>query len=113
MIKLVNSEQMGGLENFLVVKLVLDWHLILMEVAGSGLAEIAREYKKPYLIVCGKGNNAGDGLVAARYLNNLGSKVFVFLTSNEDEFSHDAKVNFNMIKGKIPCLKILKFTFAS
>ncbi|OGI20810.1 MAG: hypothetical protein A3B68_09765 [Candidatus Melainabacteria bacterium RIFCSPHIGHO2_02_FULL_34_12] len=106
MIKLVNSEQIRSLEKSLVDKISPEWSLTLMEVAGSGLAEIAREYKEPYLIVCGKGNNAGDGLVAARYLNNLGSKVFVFLTSNEDEFSHDAKVNFNMIKGKIPCLKI-------
>jgi len=101
MIKLVNSEQIRSLEKSLVDKISPEWSLTLMEVAGSGLAEIAREYKEPYLIVCGKGNNAGDGLVAARYLNNLGSKVFVFLTSNEDEFSHDAKVNFNMIKGKI------------
>ena len=46
MIKLVNSEQIRNLEKSLVGKISPEWSLTLMEVAGSGLAEIAHEYKE-------------------------------------------------------------------
>ena len=49
--------------------------VILMENAGRGVADIARTMLKadaPLVIVCGTGNNGGDGLVAARHLANAG-----------------------------------------
>lgn len=55
----------------------------LMEAAGSGAAEIiAKEYDvsgKKVLIVCGTGNNAGDGTVVARHLRDAGAKPRIFL----------------------------------
>ena len=43
--------------------------LQMMESAGRSLAEAALSYKPGVaLILCGKGNNGGDGMVAARYL---------------------------------------------
>jgi NAD(P)H-hydrate epimerase len=49
----------------------------LMEAAGTALAEaVARLAPQgPVRIVCGKGNNGGDGLVAARHLRGLGFEV--------------------------------------
>ncbi len=55
----------------------------LMENAGKGAAEIiASEYDvkgKRILVVCGTGNNAGDGLVCARYLREMGADPVIFL----------------------------------
>ncbi len=61
----------------------------LMENAGRAVAEASLEFaaaqpgKKPgelkVVICCGKGNNGGDGLVAARYLKQAGSLVKVFI----------------------------------
>ncbi len=55
----------------------------LMENAGKGAAEIiASEYDvkgKRALIVCGTGNNAGDGTVVARYLKKKGAEPVIFL----------------------------------
>lgn len=79
-----------------------------MEKAGSGLADVAKGYSEPFLIVCGKGNNAGDGFVAARYLLEQGKKVTLFLTSDESQLSNEAKINFELIKNKIPYLKLEK-----
>jgi NAD(P)H-hydrate epimerase len=49
----------------------------LMEAAGTALAEAIAELapQGPVRIVCGKGNNGGDGLVAARRLRRMGFEV--------------------------------------
>ena len=55
----------------------------LMENAGRGAAEIiSSEYDvkgKKILVVCGTGNNAGDGTVCARYLKSFGAEPEIFL----------------------------------
>src|SRR3954467_15439237 len=49
----------------------------LMERAGAGLAEAAYRFAGPMpaLILCGPGNNGGDGYVAARHLAERGVSV--------------------------------------
>jgi NAD(P)H-hydrate epimerase len=51
----------------------------LMETAGTALAEVVAGLapQGPVRVVCGKGNNGGDGLVAARHLRGLGFEVEV------------------------------------
>lgn len=61
--------------------------LTLMERAGRAIAEEAREYGSDFLVVCGSGNNGGDGYVAARYLKEWGfdvSVLAVFSPKSED-----------------------------
>jgi len=59
----------------------------LMEVAGKGVFEaIKGRFKVENLkvvVVCGKGNNGGDGLVCARYLALNGAKVKVYIPSQK------------------------------
>jgi len=55
----------------------------LMEIAGKGVFEaIKKRFKIKNLrvvVVCGKGNNGGDGLVCARYLSLNGARVTVYV----------------------------------
>ena len=57
--------------------------IILMENAGRSVAEcVLTAYREkgfagPVLILCGKGNNGGDGFVIARHLHNRGLAVCV------------------------------------
>lgn len=56
----------------------------LMENAGSAVARFAAlefPHAEPILVLCGKGNNGGDGLVAARVLESMGRRVEVILLS--------------------------------
>ncbi len=79
----------------------------LMERAGCEIAEIvASHYPKhpPVGIVCGRGNNGGDGFVTARYLIDRGfQSVAVFLLTRVEELkgtalTHFKKLNLEKIK---------------
>ncbi len=77
--------------------------LVLMENAGRAVAqEVMRQLKgkrkKPVSIVCGLGNNAGDGFVAARYLLNEGIEAKVFFIGKEQGLKNDAAVNASILK---------------
>lgn len=69
--------------------------LVLMENAGRSAAELLRDKLRTYprvTIVCGKGNNAGDGFVIARHLEIHGVEVEVLLASPAERLSGDAAV---------------------
>lgn len=62
----------------------------LLESAGRCVANAASRLlhrSGRVVVVCGPGNNGGDGLVAARYLANAGFQVEVFLTHSADQLS--------------------------
>jgi ADP-dependent NAD(P)H-hydrate dehydratase / NAD(P)H-hydrate epimerase len=69
--------------------------LELMEAAGRAVAEAVREIAVPgpVRILCGKGNNGGDGLVAARLLAETGFEVDTLLLWGPEELSADAAEN--------------------
>lgn len=70
----------------------------LMENAGHAVAEaLLRELPSgaEVSIVCGRGNNGGDGLVAARHLHQLGVEVLVMLLGEAGNLSADAANNFD------------------
>lgn len=83
--------------------------LQLMENAGRGVAEVVkrellRSPNKRVSIIAGKGNNGGDGFVAARHLKNSGINVAVFTLSKLEEIKGDAGVNalsWQRMKGEV------------
>ncbi len=77
--------------------------VVLMENAGRGAAQVALEMLggkagARAAIVCGSGNNGGDGFVVARHLHNAGVAVVVHLLCPRDKIAGDALVNLTIIE---------------
>lgn len=75
--------------------------LLLMENAGSGVVrEMAAHFgdlrRFKIAVLCGKGNNGGDGFVAARHLSMRGARVQVLLFASPAEMKGDARTNLEI-----------------
>jgi ADP-dependent NAD(P)H-hydrate dehydratase / NAD(P)H-hydrate epimerase len=72
--------------------------LSLMENAGKSIADFMsarfrRLESRRIIVLCGKGNNGGDGFVAARHLADAGATPIVILVAAHDEMRGDAATN--------------------
>jgi NAD(P)H-hydrate epimerase len=91
---LLDAEQMRAADRWAIEDRGVP-SLDMMETAGRAVAEMAAEIARsgPARIVCGKGNNGGDGLVAARALAETGFEVEALLLAPAEELSADAGAN--------------------
>lgn len=76
--------------------------LLLMENAGIRTAEMAGEIlttvtDKKVIILAGRGNNGGDGLVAARHLHVSGAQPITFIMGKAEQLSTDSMINYNIL----------------
>src|ERR1700733_2253893 len=77
--------------------------LQLMGNAGTGVVTFLQKQfsdlaKRQILVLCGKGNNGGDGFVVARLLKQLGASPKVFLFASPEEVRGDALLNLERCK---------------
>jgi ADP-dependent NAD(P)H-hydrate dehydratase / NAD(P)H-hydrate epimerase len=92
----LTAAQMRATDNAIIEKLGLPG-LVLMENAGRGVADLI-ERERPLLqgldvrVVCGAGQNGGDGFVIARHLLHRGAKVQVLLALPAAKIAGDAEV---------------------
>lgn len=100
--KIVTAKQMRALDRAAIEKHKIP-SLVLMERAGAGLADavlgLMPDERGTVLVVAGGGNNAGDGLVAARLMGEAGADVEIIMLSAKDRLSPDALVNFERLSG--------------
>lgn len=100
--RLVYGKEMQELDRFTIEELGVPG-LILMENAGRGTTELllerfAPEATRGVLVVCGPGNNGGDGFVIARHLVQRGYPVKLFVLAPEEKFRGDAGINFGIVR---------------
>ncbi len=88
--------------------------LVLMENAGRAVAQevkksLCRHRHSIVCVVCGLGNNAGDGLVAARHLINAGIDTKIFCVGKINRLKEDAAINGAILKkARYPIREIAK-----
>ncbi|MCF6155590.1 MAG: NAD(P)H-hydrate epimerase [Candidatus Brocadia sp.] len=92
--------------------------IVLMENAGRNVAEevlklIQNPQKTKVAVLCGKGNNGGDGFVVARHLYNHCIPLDVFLVARISDIlkGGDAGINLQiLVNMKIPVREVLDIT---
>jgi NAD(P)H-hydrate epimerase len=83
--------------------------IVLMENAARAAADVAVEMiagkKGPVLLLCGGGNNGGDGLAIARHLHNRGFDVNISLTIDPAKYTLEALANWQIVQAmKLPVI---------
>ena len=75
-----------------------------MKKAGYTVARFVKNnFDKGQLIVvlCGPGNNGGDGFITAKYLRKWGYKVEVFIFKDKKKYKGDAKIALDQLRGDL------------
>ena len=101
--KVVTAEEMREIDRLTTEQYGIP-SILLMENAAHAAARVITEKLggsvagKSILILCGKGNNGGDGAALARILWTFGAEVFVYLFGKVDETKDDARLNFEILR---------------
>lgn len=100
-VKIVTGKQMQRVDEAAIRQGIP--RLLLMENAGKAVADVVQQRfgdlsGKKILVVAGRGNNAGDGFVAARYLKEKGAHVSCYLTALPETYSRETKINFKRLE---------------
>ncbi len=98
---LLSSEQMRAAEDVAIAQGMSS--AALMENAGHAVADVAMRgwTMRPTVVLCGPGNNGGDGFVIARHLAEMGWPVKVGLLGRRDTLKGDAKLMADLYQGDI------------
>ena len=98
--KILTAAQMGAVDRLTMERYRIP-SILLMENAGRRcMEELAKAIPeindKRIVILCGRGNNGGDGFVVARYLALGGARPDIFLFASPDTLTGDARTNFQI-----------------
>ncbi|MFC1562457.1 NAD(P)H-hydrate dehydratase [candidate division KSB1 bacterium] len=98
--KVVTAKEMRNIDKRAITEIGIPG-VVLMERAGLKVAEVVFNFLEEIngnrvVIFCGKGNNGGDGYVAARELFNKGFDVNVYIFGEKLKIKGDALTNLNI-----------------
>ncbi|MFN3478190.1 MAG: NAD(P)H-hydrate epimerase, partial [bacterium] len=105
--KVLTRKQMQEIDKETIESLKIP-SLILMENAGLDVVEVIHNNyldlaRKGAIVVCGSGNNGGDGMVIARHLFLRNIPVKIYLASKINKLKTDVLTQYNIVKNlKIP-----------
>ncbi len=108
---LVDSSQMKEIDRYTIEEMGIP-SLVLMERASLAVVE---ELKKSFcmkkiLILCGVGNNGGDGMAVARILHGKGYDVAIYLTGKKESFTKEARTQWDICENYgVPVVNNLNF----
>ncbi|HEX8335832.1 MAG TPA: NAD(P)H-hydrate dehydratase [Pyrinomonadaceae bacterium] len=101
--KIVTAAEMREIDRLTTERYAVPSLLLMQAAADASAREIAARFPhglafKTFQILCGRGNNGGDGAALARALWTRGARVDVVLFGGVDEAKGDARVNFEIVR---------------
>jgi NAD(P)H-hydrate epimerase len=97
MIKIATANEMQEIDRVTIKKYGVPG-MVLMERAGLAVVSKINEIysDRKVVVLCGGGNNGGDGFVIARILHNQDREVKLFTASNPSDLKGDEKINLSL-----------------
>ncbi|MCA1618146.1 MAG: NAD(P)H-hydrate dehydratase [Acidobacteria bacterium] len=101
--KILTAAEMREVDRLTTERFAVPSLLLMQAAADASAREIAAHFShdlrgKTFQILCGRGNNGGDGAALARALLTAGARVDVVLFGRTEESKGDARVNFDIVR---------------
>jgi len=95
--KVISCQEMKEIDSHAIKKIGIPG-IVLMENAALKVINNIDLNLNRYAVVCGKGNNGGDGLAVARHLIVNNKRVKVYIAGNVGSGTDDFNINLNILK---------------
>ena len=98
--KVTRVSEMRALDRSAIEKFGIVEELLMENAGHAAYFVLLKEFgikDQKFVVVCGLGNNGGDGLVVARKIHSNGGAVKVFTLGDPSKFKGAAKVNFEIV----------------
>ncbi|WP_315118977.1 NAD(P)H-hydrate dehydratase [uncultured Clostridium sp.] len=96
--KIGTSEIIKNIDKYCIENMGIPGIVLMENAAIKVIKNIPLEKFNNFVVVCGRGNNGGDGFAVCRHLYSLGKKVDVFLIGEEKNMSKDCYINYSILK---------------
>lgn len=96
--KIGTAEILRNMDKHCIEELKIPGIVLMENAALKVLKHLETNVYNRYCVVCGSGNNGGDGFAIARHLKALDKTVEVFLIGSSSKLSEDCRVNYQILK---------------
>ncbi|KAJ53220.1 NAD(P)H-hydrate epimerase [Clostridium tetanomorphum] len=96
--KIATAEIVKSVDNFCINYLKIPGIILMENAAIKILKNLDLDRVNSFTIVCGKGNNGGDGFAVARHLIAMKKDIEIFLVGGEQGMSQDCNTNYSILK---------------
>jgi len=97
--KVLSPDEMRRMDETCIHQYGIPAQVLMENAASSSFNLIQKNYPiLPVLVICGSGNNGGDGLALARKLHSAGREVQILLQGDPGKFSNESAQNFRILQ---------------
>ncbi|WP_040213310.1 bifunctional ADP-dependent NAD(P)H-hydrate dehydratase/NAD(P)H-hydrate epimerase [Clostridium polynesiense] len=96
--KIGRSEVLRKIDKYCIENLNIPGIVLMENAALKVMKHLNIEENNKFSVVCGSGNNGGDGFAVARHLKALDKSVEVFLIGNSSRLSKDCRINYDILR---------------
>lgn len=94
----INCKEMKAMDSYTIENIGVPSIVLMENAALKVIKNIPIENAEKFTVVCGVGNNGGDGLAVARHIILNGKKVDLYILGNLDKATNDFNINLNILK---------------